>query len=163
MDVTVNKESLPAFLKKFGLQVDRVVKHTISESMVTSTTVHFASWTDAERAMRLLAKHLPHVNVSYRSDPCGMKPEMTNKYEIAGRVWRFSHSKKMGREWDVAFVLLIIFLILITARNSPNAEKDTTRTRAKAPGSKDACAVWEAQTLLSECEPIMGEESHEQK
>lgn len=73
----VNNESLPTFLKRFNLEVERIVKHTPAAWAVT---VHFASWTDAERAMRLLAKYQPRIHVYYRPDPCGIKEEIEDSH-----------------------------------------------------------------------------------
>lgn len=137
-DITVKKDNLAVFLTRFGLQVERVLKHRLF--VLTFTTVRFASWTDAERAMRLLAKHLPDVIVTYGSDLCGMKPSLGVPYKIAGRILGFlglenSEQEKVNMVERAIYMCAILLLLLIMVWAFPDSERSAVR----ASGSKDGC------------------------
>lgn len=55
------------FLMQNGLQVERIVFRLVE----ADCSIRLASWADAEKAIRLLAKFLPGVEISYGQDPCG--------------------------------------------------------------------------------------------
>lgn len=82
------------FLKSHGFQVERTVKDGTGAS--NSITVRFSSWAEAERARRLLDRHLRGFNVSYGPDPCGS--ESDSLYRTAGDKPRSNGSANSKRK-----------------------------------------------------------------
>ncbi|KAG8162858.1 hypothetical protein KVR01_007336 [Diaporthe batatas] len=111
--ITLKNESLRSFFTRFNLQVERIVEHP--PAAWSSVTVRLASWADAERAMRLLAKSQPHVNVQYGPDPCGMKDNMArSKVKLSGSEdTEQEETKSLDSVGDLVSNLFFIGLLLL--------------------------------------------------
>lgn len=117
--ITVRNETLSAFLKRFSLEVERLEEHPLP--LPDSVTVNFASWTDAERAMRLLGKYIPDVSVNYRPDPCEAKDNYADSMtsETAKSLGSESKRQKMtgttdaGRNTVAGFVFAVLVLFAV--------------------------------------------------
>ncbi|KAK7696994.1 hypothetical protein SLS64_014018 [Diaporthe eres] len=64
----VENEKVGDFLTRHGLRVERTVSPLWTPG---SSIIRLASWADADKASRLLAKHLPNLEINNGPDPCG--------------------------------------------------------------------------------------------
>ncbi|KAI7786148.1 hypothetical protein LA080_004532 [Diaporthe eres] len=65
----VKNEKVGNFLTRHGLRVERTGNPLLTPP--GSSIIRLASWADADKASRLLAKHLPNLEIKYGPDPCG--------------------------------------------------------------------------------------------
>lgn len=111
-----NPENLEDFLKRHGLQVERTAKD--GSEALNSTTVLFTSWAEAERARKLLTRHMRGFNVSYWPDPCesnSNSPYGTAADERRSYGSESSQQKPEKKSGQVADALGEIVVILILA------------------------------------------------
>lgn len=83
--VCVKDEKVDDFLMRHGLQVERTVWRV---DRPDDHSIRLASWADAEKARRLLTKHLPDLENIYGPDPCGTRDNFLHR--LAGYLLRSS-------------------------------------------------------------------------
>lgn len=110
LEVYVKGEKVGDFLKRHDLRLERYVAPLWRPGC---SIIRLASWADAEKASRLLAKNLPDLEITYGPDPCGerISPLLLNVGFLL-RSLGFSDTER-NREFAVESVSLVSITFLL--------------------------------------------------
>lgn len=126
----VNNEKVGNFLTRHGLRVERTRNPLW---MPGSSIIRLASWADADKASRLLAKHLPNLEIKYGPDPCGNRKSFLHvNLGYLLRSLGFSDTERNREETveivsAVSVTCLICLVLYLAYKNIPRWWKTTWR------------------------------------
>lgn len=107
----LTKKDILYFLNGNGLQVERIVLR-LGE---VDSSIRLASWADAEKAIRLLPKFLPGVEIGYGQDPCGAnKGLLLTKVNYLLRSFGLAGTEREREELEkFVFAACVVFCICL--------------------------------------------------
>lgn len=116
------------FLMQNGLRVEQIAIRMGEPKY----SIHLASWAEAEKAIRLLAKGLPGLEISYDQDPCEAKKGLlvTNFNDLLRSLELAGTERRRGKLGSLGLAACILFCVLVLSL----AYKYVNKRQKAAPG-----------------------------